>query len=205
MIVETRRLERTDYVQVCELMESRFSTVVEYDKVRHKNFVHFEEDGFEEFKQKSIANLKEIAFNDFLNPKKPQYRIIGSFDETGKLMCGISWEIMSETEWFWHSIKARECKNNGTKETLTALFTRVKQLGLHTFYLYTAEYRQPKFEKWLTKLVPELYGEYERTTLQTIPAGSFPINQDIPEGRFGRHLPIVNLVHRKATLKSESK
>lgn len=201
MIVETRRLERGDYNQVCDLLDDRFSTLVEYDKVKHKNFVHMEEDGFDEFKLRTLKGLKETAFNFYLNPKQPGHRILGSFDENGRLMCGIAWEILSDTEWFWHNIKARECKDNGVKETTTELFTRVKQLGLNTFYLYIAEYRQQKFKKWLTKLAPDLYGEYERTTLEVIPAGSFKINLDIPEGRFGRHLPLVNLVHNKLTLK----
>ena len=107
MIVETRRLDRRDFSQVEKMIEEKFSTIVEYDKIREKNFIHFEETGFEDFKAKTIVNLKEMAFNVFLNPKKPRFRTIGSFDENGVLMCMMQWEILSDTEWFWHSIRAK--------------------------------------------------------------------------------------------------
>ena len=192
---ETRLLGNGDYEQVAQLIEERFATFVEYDKIRHKTFVSIEPDGFEEFQAKSISGLQAKARDLYLNEGRPAYRMFGALMD-GRLMSLLAMHIISNHEWMIDNLKAREAplSQTGLKEIFSLAYQTVKRLNLDTYYCQMAAYRVDKFSKFLNRFVPE-HREYEGEIIRTIPAHSFE--------NAGRKLPIVDLVTKRMCLRSE--
>lgn len=196
---ETRQLTADDYEQVIQLIEDRFSLFFEYDKARHKSFIKLDQTGLPAFKARIMAALKITIRDRYLNAAEPNYRIFGTLD-AGVLMSMVEMKIISPTEWVLDDLKARDValSRTGLRETMTMLYQTARDLGLTVYYSQIAKYRYEKFQKFMLRLVPELYSEYQAEIIQEIPAGS-RFNPTIPRRMMGRRSPLVDVVVKRMT------
>jgi hypothetical protein len=199
-IDETRLLNDNDYEQVMEMIEERFSTVVEYDKARKKNFIKLDESTLGDFRRNSLVRWRGIIADYYL--KGVTHKIFGSFHK-GQLMSMVGMRLVFENAWVLSNLKAKDVplSQTGLKQTMTALYQHVKELGLKEYYCCVANYRYRKFQIMMRRLVPEYYNEYEDEVVSVVPAGEQP-TVDFWWGMMGRRRAPVDVAIKKMRLKT---
>lgn len=193
----TRQLRQFDCDQVMKLATERFSVVFEYEKVQHKNFVTIDQGGFQDFKKRSLTLKQTHLRTRYLNKSEKNFKAFGTF-EGNTLLSMVEMKIISDTEWMLEDLKAKDVRRTGLRETMCLLYQTAIDLGMTVYYAEIAAYRYEKFQKFMQRLVPEYYGEYQSEIIETIPAGSH-IHPEIPAGMMGHTYPLVDVVVKKMT------
>ena len=168
-IDETRQLCLDDYEQVVELIEERLSTMIEFDRAKHKTFIQVKELD----RAHVLKRWRSLIADYYLFSES--YKMFGSFKD-GRLMSMVGMRLVFDNAWVLANLKARNVplSQTGLKPTLQMLYQHAKDLGLKEYYCSFAEYRYEKFQKLIDKLVPEYYRDYEADILAVIPAGERP-------------------------------
>lgn len=196
---ETRILIPEDYEQVINLLESRFATVVEFDRAYRRNLITKRQD-FEAFRTIVLDKWRPVILDNYLQGKT--HKMFGSFKD-GQLMSMVGLRHVFDNSWVLSNLKAQNVplSKTGLRETLRMLYQHAKDLGLSDYYCSIAEYRLNNFHAFMRRLVPEYYNEYEEEILEVVPAGS-EASKDFWWGMMGRIPSEVNVVIKRMKLKT---
>jgi hypothetical protein len=171
-IDETRQLTIDDYEQVVEVIEQRLSTVIEFDRAKHKTFITLSDLD----RPKMMERWRCAVANYYLLSNT--YKLFGSFRD-GQLMSMVGMRLVFENAWVLKNLKARDVplSRTGLRPTLQMLYQYAKDQRLSEYYCCVAEYRYAKFQTIMQKLVPEYYNDYEAEILGTVAAHERPKNE----------------------------